>query len=1000
MASTERRQRNIDKRRTTTASSSGGGGTGVAAAPPASPAIPTPKAPQNLTATNPRIIAYGLSPVAAATLAWQAPNGTIPQRYAVQWSTDAAFLITTTRYVAAAPTTFDVDGLPTSTTVYFRVAAVVNEIQGAWSNTASAVTPADTLPPDAPAGLVSAWSSLTGELDLRWAAPTSTNLRDVRVRIYASNGGALLRDVYVTGSSYLWARGPNYADTASVGDASVYVTLTAYSRANVASITSLAATVTLAAPATPASLTSTWAADAGTAGAACVITWTQALLVAGYRLTIDGVARDVGLTGRYVYDLGQNRAEHGGTADPVLTIGLVALDGLGQASASAALTATNAAPGTTTLTATNAGGSGAIGLSITASAAQDVLDYRVRVYRATVLVRTVFFGDLRPTYVVEDGDGSYTFDVAVRDSFGQVGAASAQTTAVVVSDPGAGVSALRSGLVYADSVATAPATLSGLKDGDLATSVVTYTASTPWRWTQADWGQETTIQSIEFAVSSTIFVYVGVSLDAISWTWYYGTAPASGRWQPTQSTATEATAQGGVQGLAAGTWRIDLPTPRIARYVRIGHRNTTTAYAMREFFPSPLTRGAHIAADTITAVNLADAAVATAKLADVAVTSSKLADAAVITTKLADLSVTTGKLADLSVTTGKLADLSITNGKMAVGALDGYTITGATIRSAASPGGRVEITATGFRSYDSSNNLVLEVATSGGLGLKFGVGVGTIDRLGLRYAVDTGVGFSAKTIRFQNSGGTDIAGLGATADAVSDLVNIAAEGSSVGRGAGITAVAAGGGGSGISLAAKGDGDGFTWSHTTDVAMQMLWRTTTSQSRVRFNAREGEIWLRAGGGVYIGDSTSEFVTSLTPGGLNIGTATGATTGQMRASGSVMIGGTGSPASRLHVIGTQLRLDPSTTSTDRGILMQFTAGFPEIRAGQVGNYGLAEPLLLQAHGGLLSIGGGLLMNSITAPSTPATAGQGVLYIDSADGDLKVKFQNGVVRTIALN
>jgi hypothetical protein len=39
-------------------------------------------------------------------------------------------------------------------------------------------------------------------------------------------------------------------------------------------------------------------------------------------------------------------------------------------------------------------------------------------------------------------------------------------------------------------------------------------------------------------------------------------------------------------------------------------------------------------------------------------------------------------------------------------------------------------------------------------------------------------------------------------------------------------------------------------------------------------------------------------------------------------------------------------------------------------------------------------------VQAAAAPATGGGARIYLDSADGDLKVKFSNGVVRTIALN
>ncbi len=75
------------------------------------------------------------------------------------------------------------------------------------------------------------------------------------------------------------------------------------------------------------------------------------------------------------------------------------------------------------------------------------------------------------------------------------------------------------------------------------------------------------------------------------------------------------------------------------------------------------------------------------------------------------------------------------------------------------------------------------------------------------------------------------------------------------------------------------------------------------------------------------------------------AGGATPSMFLDSGNLGIGTSGAPAARLHVVGTQLRWDPSTTTTNAGIL--FTGGndtYAEIRAGQVSNYNNYRQLIL--------------------------------------------------------
>lgn len=610
----------------------------------AAPGVAILGAPQNLTVASTALVVSDLVASALANLTWSRPLTAGPvANYLVQWSLASTF--TNPTGIVAYQTSAAVGGLPAGRLVYFRVAAIAaGGVQGAWSASASTTTPSDTAPPAAPTSLVTNWSGLTGDLLLTWDNPTSANLRDVRVRIYASNGGALLRETYTSAGRFLWPRGLNYADTSNVPDASVYIVLTARSVGGVLSATDLTGTATLAVPSTPTGLAASWGPNGD-----LIVTWTVVVTVAVYRLSIDGVARDT-IGGRYVYPLDLNRQEHSGTADPSLSLSLVAVDALGQSSTAATLTATNAAPPATTLTVF--AGFSLVMVSIVASSAQDLKDYRLRVYRNSSLVRTVFNASASFSYAVEDGNGTYQFDVAVRDRFNQVGTASSLTSGAELTDMAEFVANLRSGLLYSDSVSTAADTLGGLKDGDRATNVVTYAASaSAWRWTQADWQEDISHQTSDFSSSVSTSCYIGTSRDGTTWTWYAGGTAASGRWQPVAQ-ASEAAAQTAATVLAAGVWRIDLPAPVRCRYIKLGHRNTTLSYALREWFPSTLIRGTYVEAESITTVHLAAG--------------------------------------------------SITADKISAGALDAFVITGATIRTAAS-GSRVEMSGNSLKAYSGSS---------------------------------------------------------------------------------------------------------------------------------------------------------------------------------------------------------------------------------------------------------------------------------------------------------
>lgn len=702
MPSTERRQRRIDAKLART----GGGAAGIAESGDeiAPPSIPVPRAPTNLTVTSTFLIFSAVTPTAGANLSWNAPSPE-PDSYLIQWATSSSFTSPAARPVSGRQVTAGVDGLPVNTTVYVRIAAVTRGVQGAWSNTASTTTPNDTTPPAAPTSLSTSWSGLTGDLTISWTNPSSVNLRDVRLRIYSAEAGTLYREVYSTTGRYTWTRGQHFADVGSAYDPSVYIVLTARSWSGVFSATDLTGTATLAAPSTPSGLTSSWASDTGTAGANCLITWTAAAGVERYRLTIDGTARDV-IGGRYDYSFAQNQAEHSGTADPVLSLSLVAVDALGQTSSAATGTATNAAPPATTISAY--GAFSQVTLTIGASTAADIKDYRVRVYKDSSLVQTVYFSDTRPSYAVENGDGSYTFDVAARDMFLQVGTASSQTAAVALEDIGAFIDSLRSGAVYSDSQSTDPETLyDAYTDDNRSSGGVSYAANALWvrwiRFERADRDRYRTITLSMAPAGGTTNWYIRTSEDAATWSYFAGPVTSSRILTAVANAAAAQAAPVSAATLGNSTAsRVDLPAITSARYIEVWVRNTTASTRIDEFYPRRVVQSDDIEAEAIKAVNIAAGA--------------------------------------------------ITADKISATAIDGITITGATIQTAAS-GERVVLDSTGLKTYDSGGNVVIEATTSTNGELRAGDGTLRLSRNGLNVVYPSGS--ASRTIfRFYASDGT------------------------------------------------------------------------------------------------------------------------------------------------------------------------------------------------------------------------------------------------------
>lgn len=122
-----------------------------------------------------------------------------------------------------------------------------------------------------------------------------------------------------------------------------------------------------------------------------------------------------------------------------------------------------------------------------------------------------------------------------------------------------------------------------------------------------------------------------------------------------------------------------------------------------------------IEALSLTASELAANAVTAVKIAANAVTAVKIQAGAVVTDKLDALAVTAAKLAVGSVIAEKIATGAIVAGKIAADAIDGMTITGAIIRTAAT-GQRVQLDAFGLRTF-SGADLETTRLSSDGLGM-------------------------------------------------------------------------------------------------------------------------------------------------------------------------------------------------------------------------------------------------------------------------------------------
>ncbi len=228
-------------------------------APPALPSIDAPDAPSLTTALS----RSAATPTAVIVATWDQPPGAEPQRYAIQWSTSSGFPAdnrTAALNTGDNQTGATIPDLATNALYYVRVAAIYRGIQSDWSEAASITTAQDTTPPAVVTSVSVTFLTVAGngngDLLVTWTPPTSANLKDVEVRIYASNGGTLLRTEYSTTGAFRYLASQNLTDTGGVGDASLYLSIRARSYHNVYS-TEVTASPTKSAPAAPSSVTLT-----------------------------------------------------------------------------------------------------------------------------------------------------------------------------------------------------------------------------------------------------------------------------------------------------------------------------------------------------------------------------------------------------------------------------------------------------------------------------------------------------------------------------------------------------------------------------------------------------------------------------------------------------------------------------------------------------------------------------------------------------------------------
>lgn len=456
------RQREIDQRG---AAPGTAGDLVLSTTPTVGPAIPVQGGPTALAVATNVLMFSAVTPLALIGLTWEPAVGIQAARHQIEAATNSGFTTGVIRREAPSGQLSASLELPTGVLYYFRVKAITEFVESDWSNTASATTATDTTAPAVPTSPVATFNN-AGDLEVTWVNPTSANLRDVEVSIYADSGfTTLLYRAYSATQALIWTASQNRQAGSGTPDPAVYVRLASRNWTGTLSAYVSPTQPVKAVPANVASLTQSWLSDAGTAPADLVVTWAAASGASFYRLSIDSVSRDVFGT-RFVYNFDQNRSEHSGTPDPVLSLSIIGVDGLDQVSATpTTTTATNAAPAAPSGV-TNTAFFSVLAVNTTSVLPADGITYRYRLIQTVPSAADITWDSPSPlqTRAISLA-ATYQIGVKMVDVFGQAGS---ETLATAVVADALTLADLRAESIYSDSGSTAAATLkAALADNDL-----------------------------------------------------------------------------------------------------------------------------------------------------------------------------------------------------------------------------------------------------------------------------------------------------------------------------------------------------------------------------------------------------------------------------------------------------------------------------------------------------------------------------------------------------
>lgn len=138
--------------------------------------------------------------------------------------------------------------------------------------------------------------------------------------------------------------------------------------------------------------------------------------------------------------------------------------------------------------------------------------------------------------------------------------------------------------------------------------------TTTWHWTQVEWPLIYRFKAITLAANSGQG-YIATSNDGTTWIYYSGPiGSSSGGYNSLTVQSTQAAAEAMAVNIPADA-RWDLPDIVECRFIRIYHRSITgSSYLLREYYPRRLVQSDDIEAESIRAINIAAGAITADKI--------------------------------------------------------------------------------------------------------------------------------------------------------------------------------------------------------------------------------------------------------------------------------------------------------------------------------------------------------------------------------------------------